>query len=187
MIKVAIFASGKGTNLENIINRDIPSIKASLVVTDKLCGALEIARTYGIEARTFFRNNYPTKKAMEEDIASLLIEREIDLIVLAGYMRLFSPWFVHTYYQKIINIHPSYLPYYKGKGAIEQAIKDGKKLYGVTVHYVDEGMDEGEILAQQRVFYDGLNKEELEMMVHQCEYELYPKVIAQIARKGELL
>jgi phosphoribosylglycinamide formyltransferase-1 len=185
MKRVAIFASGKGTNFANIIKSQIPSISIDLLVTDTTCDALKVAQHYAIETRTFFKKNYPSKQAMEEDIATLLINKEIDLIILAGYMRLFSAYFVNQFPKKIINIHPSLLPHYKGKGAIQQAIEDGKKLYGVSVHYVNEGMDEGEIIAQVTVPYEGLNVDELEQKVHECEYELYPKVIAQLCNEGE--
>jgi len=187
MKKVAIFASGRGSNFEHIIKSQIPHMSIEILVTDKICNALSIANHYHIESRTFLRKNYATKQAMEEDIASLLIEKEIDLIILAGYMRLFSPWFVNTFPNRIINIHPSLLPYYKGKHAIEQAIQDGKKIYGVSVHYVNEGMDEGVIIEQVRVLYDGFIQSELELKIHECEYKLYPKVIAQLCKEGDVL
>jgi phosphoribosylglycinamide formyltransferase-1 len=186
MKKVAIFASGRGSNFENIVESKIEGITISLLVTDKLCNALSIAQRYNIEARTFLRKDYETKQAMEEAIATLLINHKIDLIILAGYMRLFSPWFVHQFPKRIINIHPSLLPHYKGKGAIEQAINDHKKIYGVSVHYVNEGMDEGELIAQVKVPYDGFDLHELEKRVHECEYELYPKVIAQLCKEGNI-
>ncbi len=183
MKKVAVFASGRGSNFENIVVSNIEGITVSLLVTDKTCNALSIAQQYKIEARTFLAKSYPTKQAMEEDIAALLVSKKIDLIVLAGYMRLFSPWFVHQFPKRIINIHPSLLPNYKGKGAIEQAINDRKRIYGVTVHYVNEGMDEGEIISQVKVPYEGYDLQELEKRVHECEYQLYPKVIAQLCKE----
>jgi len=186
MKRVAVFASGNGTNFEHIINSNIPSISIELLVTDKKCNALAIADHYDIEAKTFLRKRYESTLEMEEAIASLLCKKHIDLIVLAGYMRLFSPWFVNQFPQRMINIHPSLLPLYKGKHAIEQAIEDNRRIYGVTVHYVNEGMDEGEIIAQVKVPYDGTDVNELERKVHECEYELYPKVIAHLCEEGEL-
>ncbi len=183
MIKVAIFASGEGTNFENIIQSHISCIEITLLITDKICNALKIADSHGIEHKTFLRNTYATKHIMEEEIAKILKEKEIDLIILAGYMRLFSKWFVEQFPHRIINIHPSLLPLYKGKGAIQQAILDGKKIYGVSVHYVNEEMDEGEIIAQIKVPYDGFDLEELLPLVHKSEYLLYPKVIEQICKE----
>ena len=95
-------------------------------------------------------------------------------------MRLLSPPFAHRYENRIINIHPSLLPLYKGKHAIQQALEDGRKLYGVTVHYVNEGMDDGQIIEQVRVVYDGLDIEQLEGRVHEAEYELYTRVIQKL-------
>ncbi|MBN2859769.1 MAG: phosphoribosylglycinamide formyltransferase, partial [Sphaerochaetaceae bacterium] len=111
-------------------------------------------------------------------------EEKIDLIVLAGYMRLLSPAFVNRYRNRIINIHPSLLPLYKGKDAIRQAFEDGRDIYGVTVHYVDEGMDDGQIIEQVRVPYEGTDIRELEAMVHAAEYELYPRVIQDLVDQG---
>lgn len=180
MVRTAVFASGRGSNFENLITSKIPSMEILLLVTDQACQALEIAGRYHIESRTFLRSDYSSRRAMEEEMTLLLDERHIELIVLAGYMRLLSPWFVQHYPRRIINIHPSLLPYYKGKHAIEQALSDGKGIYGVSVHYVNEGMDEGEIIAQTRIRYDGTSLEELERLVHETEYRLYPQVIRRL-------
>ncbi len=180
MKRVAVFASGRGTNFENIVKRNIAGCDIGILITDKVCAALDIAAEHGIEAKTFLRKEFDSKAAMEQAIITVLEEMEIDLIILAGYMRLLSPSFVDRFDRKIINIHPSLLPLYKGTHAMEQAIEDGKKIYGVTVHYVNAGMDEGEIIEQATVEYDGTDLEELEPMVHAAEYELYPKVITKL-------
>ena len=186
-MRIAVFASGRGTNFENIITSAISGVEIVLLVTDKVCNALEIAKAHSIESRTFSLKAYRSKQEMEMAIESLLVEKEIDLIVLAGYMRLFSPYFVHRFPHRIINIHPSLLPLYKGKHAIEQAFNDGKKLYGVSVHYVNEGMDEGELIAQTKIEYDGDSIEKLEQLIHAAEYQLYPQVIEQICKQKEHL
>lgn len=180
MKNIAVFASGTGSNFEQIVTRGISGARISLLVTDKICNALTIAHRHAIPAVTFERKDFETKTAMEEAIIRVLEERRIDLIVLAGYMRLLSPPFVHRYENRIINIHPSLLPLYKGKHAIQQALEDGRKLYGVTVHYVNEGMDDGQIIEQVRVVYDGLDIEQLESRVHEAEYELYTRVIQHL-------
>lgn len=186
-MRIAVFASGKGTNFENLVTYALPNARIVLLVTDKICNALEIAKTYTIESKTFSPKAYRSKQEMEMAIESLLVEKRIDLIVLAGYMRLFSPYFVHRFPNQIINIHPSLLPLYKGKHAIEQALYDGKQQYGVSVHYVNEGMDEGELIAQSKIEYDGDSLEELERLIHAAEYELYPQVIEQICKqKGNI-
>lgn len=183
MKRIAVFASGRGTNFHNLIVQKIPDIQIVLLVTDTQCPALEVAQSYGIEAYTCLRNQFQSKQSMEEHIASILENRKVDFIVLAGYMRLFSPWFVNRFTGRIINIHPSLLPNYKGKHAIQQALSDGKKIYGVSVHFVNEGMDEGEIIAQTPIIYEGDNLDELEQLVHEVEYALYPQVIREICKK----
>jgi phosphoribosylglycinamide formyltransferase-1 len=183
MTRVAVFASGRGTNFENLITSDIPGAAFVLLITDKLCPAIAIAKRYDIESCTFKRSNYTSRVAMEQEMATLLESRKIDLIVLAGYMRLLSRWFVTIFDHQIVNIHPSLLPHYKGINAIQQAFDDGKQLYGVSVHYVNEGMDEGELIAQRRLYYEGRHIEELEQLVHQTEYELYPQVIRTLCNK----
>ncbi len=180
MMRVAIFASGRGTNFENIVDRKIGGCEIVLLITDKNCPALKIAEDHGIEARTFLRKTFESKTQMEQAIITSLEEKDIDLIVLAGYMRLLSSEFVARYEKRIINIHPSFLPHYKGTHAIEQAFEDGRGIYGVTVHYVNEGMDEGEIIEQVSLTYDGNDLDELESMVHAAEYELYPRVIQKL-------
>lgn len=185
MMRLAVFASGRGSNFENIITCRLPGVEIVLLVTDTVCNALEIARTHNIPTKTYLRQEYPSKEAMEQAIVDTLEDFHVDFIVLAGYMRLLSSAFVSRYPRCIINIHPSLLPLYKGKDAIGQAFEDGKKMYGVSVHYVNEGMDEGEVIAQVKVSYDGKDIVELEQLIHQAEYALYPKVIAQLCSKGE--
>lgn len=187
MIRLAVFASGRGTNFENILESRLPGIEIVLLVTDSICNALEIAKTHDVPSKTFLRKNYASKEEMEQDMVTEIEKFHIDFIVLAGYMRLLSPPFVNRYPKRIINIHPSLLPLYKGKEAIRQAFEAGKKLYGVSVHYVNEGMDEGEVIAQVKISYDGEDLQELEQLVHQAEYALYPKVIAQVCNRGGIL
>jgi phosphoribosylglycinamide formyltransferase-1 len=182
-MRVAVFASGRGTNFENLLKNMVPSMEVVLLVTDKVCRALEIAARYSVDARTFLKQQYGSKEEMERAIAKVLDEHHIELIVLAGYMRLFSPWFVARYPKRIINIHPSLLPHYKGMHAIEQALADGRGIFGVTVHYVNEGMDEGEIIEQVRLQYQGHDLNELEALVHEAEYVLYPRVVRQLCEK----
>jgi phosphoribosylglycinamide formyltransferase-1 len=183
MTRIAVFASGRGTNFENLITSYIPNSSFILLITDTICEALAIAKRYHIESRTFQRDSFTSRKEMEMAITTLLEARNIDLIVLAGYMRLLSPWFVRRFDHRIVNIHPSLLPHYKGINAIAQAFEDGKQLYGVSVHYVNEGMDEGGLIAQRRLYYKGKHFEELEKLVHQTEYELYPQVIRTLCKK----
>ncbi len=185
MKNIAVFASGRGTNFERIATRGIRGAQISLLITDTLCNALSVAQRHSIPAKTFVRKNFETRAAMEDAIIRVLEEYRIDLIVLAGYMRLLSPTFVTSYENRIINIHPSLLPLYKGKDAIQQAFEDGRKIYGVTVHYVNEGMDEGRIIEQGQVSYDGEDIGELESMIHAAEWELYPRVIQHLIDQGE--
>lgn len=183
-MRLAVFASGRGSNFERIIEHRFCGSEVVLLVTDTICNALEIAKKHDIASRTFLRSSYPSKLAMEQAMISTLDEFQVDFIVLAGYMRLLSPSFVHRYPRNIINIHPSLLPLYKGKDAIKQAFEDGKGIYGVSVHYVDEGMDDGELIAQVKIDYDGSDIVELEHLIHQAEYGLYPNVIERLCTKG---
>ena len=110
----------------------------------------------------------------------------VELICLAGYMRLLSEAFVNRYPERIINIHPSLLPAFKGAHAIEQAFEYGVKIYGVTIHYVDATMDGGKIISQQAVPYEGQDIAELEAMLHALEHELYINTINKLIAEQKI-
>lgn len=185
MTKIAVFASGNGTNLQAIIDavrRGELAASIELVVCDRL-GAycLTRAREAGIPYFMFYPRKYPSKAAYEELILHQLTEAGVEYIVLAGYMRIIGLTLLNAYPQRIINIHPSLLPSFPGRDAIGQALDAGVPLTGVTIHYVDEGIDTGPTIAQRPVFIDpGESRESLEQKIHAVEHELYPQVLQEI-------
>ena len=127
--------------------------------------------------------DFENKAEYEQKLIQLLHSEEVEWIILAGYMRLVGPDLLNAYEGKILNIHPSLLPKYKGKDAIGQAFNSGDKETGSTVHYVDSGMDTGEIIEQRKCdIKPDDTKEVLEERVKQLEYELYPSVIAKVIK-----
>lgn len=180
--KVAVFASGNGSNLQAILDRvadgSIPA-EIAVVVSDKgKAFALERARESKVEALHLSPKNYPSREAFDGYLLKAMQEREIDWVVLAGFMRILSPTFVHPFLGKVINIHPALLPKYPGTHSIQRAFEAGEREVGVTVHYVDEGVDTGPIIAQERIeVRKGESLEGLTERVHQLEHKIYPDVL----------
>lgn len=187
--KLAVLASGAGTNLQAILDsvhgRD--GIEVDCVVSNKRDAmALERARTAAVETAVFLRDDHADRAARDAAIADLLDERGVDLIVLAGYMELLSPEFVRRFANRIINVHPALLPAFPGLDAIGQALEHGVAVAGVTVHFVDQGVDSGPIIAQRAIDVPvDRDRTELERRLHAVEYELLPDAIRLIA-SGEL-
>ena len=185
MKKIAVFASGNGSNFQAIIDeieRKSLLAEVALLVTDKPdCFAVKRANRHNIPVFSFNPKNYSSKEMYEKEIASLLIEKNVSLIVLAGYMRLIGSVLLSTFSNRIINIHPALLPAFLGKNGIQQAYDYGVKIFGVTVHYVDEGIDTGKIIAQECFKADGTETlQQIEEKIHTIEHQLYPKVIKEI-------
>ncbi|MGO4900493.1 phosphoribosylglycinamide formyltransferase [Bacillus sp. GM2] len=185
MRKLAVFASGSGTNFEAIARRmreENWDAEIVLVVCDKPdAKVLERVEKAGIPSFAFQPKSFENKAAFEQVIVEQLRLHGAEWIVLAGYMRLIGDTLLSAYRNKIINIHPSLLPAFPGIDAIGQAYRAGVKVAGITVHYVDEGMDTGPIIAQRAV---ELEKSEtlasLEEKIHKLEHELYPEVIKDL-------
>lgn len=181
-MNIAVFASGRGTNFA-AINRAIKKgkIKAdlSLLVCDNpKAGAVARAKRAGIKVALVKRENFASKKDFEAKIIGHLEENKIDLIVLAGFMRILGPELVQKYSGRILNIHPALLPCFKGTQAIKDAFEYGVKVTGVTVHFVDEKMDHGPIILQAAVkIEENDTLESLEAKVHKIEHKLYPEAI----------
>ncbi|TFB14686.1 phosphoribosylglycinamide formyltransferase [Filobacillus milosensis] len=192
MKRVAVFASGSGSNFESIVNATKGKEKGYEVVLlfsdQPTAYALERADQLGVSSYFISPKNYPDKMAYEADILGLLMRYRVDFIVLAGYMRLIGPMLLKRFDGDIINIHPSLLPEFPGLDAIGQALEAGAKITGVTIHYVDEGMDTGPIIAQEKVeikpsdTYDSLQKK-----IQKIEHRLYPQTLDQLLRKGETI
>ncbi|MFP3719545.1 phosphoribosylglycinamide formyltransferase [Niallia circulans] len=190
MKRIAVFASGNGSNFQAIINAvKRGELKASitLLVSDKP-GAYVIDRAVKEEIPTFVfaAKNYPEKADYEQEILMHLDKNKIDLIVLAGYMRLVGDTLLQAYAGKIINIHPSLLPSFPGKDAIGQAIEAGVEQTGITIHYVDAGMDTGPVIAQESItLTEEDTRESVQEKIQALEHQLYPKVIQQLLHKAE--
>ncbi len=184
-MKIAIFASGTGSNFEAIaqaIEEGRLHASIDLVVVDKLdAPVIEKAERRGIDVFSFNPKNYTSKAEYELEIIRRCKEKGIQFIVLAGYMRLVSTVLLKEYEGNMINIHPSLLPKFKGKRAIEQAVEAKEKEIGVSIHYVNELMDDGAIIASES--FDVESDDTLETItekVHRIEHRLYPQVIAQL-------
>jgi phosphoribosylglycinamide formyltransferase-1 len=155
MKNLGILLSGRGSNFEAIANNvaagKIPDARIALVISHKpAAGGLEVARRMGLEAVVFPSKGKPREEHDREVVAALQ-QHNVDLICLAGYMRLLSPWFVQQFPRRILNIHPSLLPAFPGLEAQEQAFAYGVKVTGCTVHFVDEELDHGAIIVQKAI------------------------------------
>lgn len=187
-VKIAVFASGRGSNYEAIYEA-IQAKRLDATVVAVVCDkpeaqVIQTARAHGIKVLSIVPNTYTNKKAYEQAILTFLHEQQVEFIVLAGYMRLIGETLLQAFPRRIVNIHPSLLPYFKGKDAIGQAIVANAKVTGVTVHYVDEGMDTGEIIAQEGLMLNPTwNRETIERYVHRIEHQLYPETLQKIFRK----
>ena len=178
-MKIGVMCSGNGTNFENIVT-SCPEIDVVLMVYNKEdCGAVKKANKLGIPSCYI--------KSKDEDfIIKYFKALEVDYIVLAGWMRILSSKFIHAFPDKIINIHPSLLPKYKGLDSIQRALNNKDEVTGCTVHMVTEELDSGKILMQEEVPihpYDSLKT--LTMAVHQAEHRIFPKVLRNLNISGE--
>jgi phosphoribosylglycinamide formyltransferase 1 len=185
MKKIAIFASGSGSNFQAIVDavkKERLHAEVGLLVCDKPNAyVIQRALESGIATFVFNPKEYESKREFELAILAELHKREIDFIVLAGYMRLIGETLLQSYGGRITNIHPSLLPSFPGKDAIWQALHAGVKVTGVTIHYVDEGMDTGPIIAQtavEVVEYETLQS--LQKKIHAVEHDLYIHTLQQI-------
>jgi phosphoribosylglycinamide formyltransferase 1 len=150
--RIAVLASGSGTNLQAILDQvhGADGIEVVGAISDKPdATALERARKAGVETAVFPASDYGDREERDRAIGDWLEQREVDLVVLAGYMQLLSPAFVARFHARIVNVHPALLPAFPGIRAVEQALAYGVKLFGVTVHFVDEGVDSGPIILQR--------------------------------------
>ena len=159
----------------------IPNAEISIVISDKPnARGLELAKERGIETRAVERRGH-TREEHEREIITLLREHQVDLICLAGYMRLLSPCFIEAFRGKILNIHPSLLPDFPGLDAQRQALEHGVKMSGCTVHFVDETLDGGPIIAQRAVpVMEDDTVETLSARILEQEHKLYPEAVAKI-------
>ncbi len=186
-MRVAVFASGSGTNLQAIIDADIQTIEIAVVFTNNPDAyAIERAKKHNIQVEIIDHKNYKTREEYEKHIIDVLDPYKLNLIALAGFMRILSAVFVRAYKNKIVNIHPALLPSFPGINAVRQALEYGVKYTGVTVHFVDEGVDTGPIILQSVVEIEDEDTEDtLLEKIHEVEHRIYPKAIELIS-SGEI-
>ena len=182
LMNVAVFCSGKGTNLQAIIDKVKSGyIKANLglVICDKKDAyALVRAKRARVDTVYISSKAYKTRVEFEREILKHLKKYNIDMIVLAGFMRVLTASFVKRYKNKILNIHPALLPSFKGTDGIGDALKHGVKVAGVSVHFVDEGVDTGAIILQEAVkVKDNDTHDSLAKRIHEIEHVIYPRAL----------
>ena len=182
MKRLAIFVSGNGTNMENLLrcvrDKEIPAEVSFIVSDNPAAYALKRAEQFKVECVAVEPKKFPSKEAFEAEVRRHLERKKIDYILLAGFMRILSPAFVRAYPKRILNLHPALLPKFPGAHAIREAWEAKEKVTGVTVHFVDEGVDTGPVILQREVKIDpNETLESLEAKVHAVEYELYPEAI----------
>lgn len=180
--RIAVFASGFGSNLQALIDyNNKHGLNGDIVLVfsnNKDAFALERAKKNKIKAVFMDPARYSSREQYDSEIIEMLEEEKIDLVVLAGYMFLLSQEFVHRFKNKILNIHPAILPSFKGTHGIKDAYRYGVKVTGVTVHFVDEGLDSGPIILQEAVDIDPDDSvEELEEKIHKVEHKIYPEAV----------
>jgi len=181
-MNLALFASGNGTNVQAVID----SVKSGyleanircLVCDEEEANVIKRVENEGIPILVLPLKGFPSKEEWEKEILSFLSQFTIDYVILAGFMRILSSDFLAAYPDRIINIHPSLLPDFPGRNGIEAAYQAGVKETGVTVFYVDDGIDTGKIIAQEKIdVHPAWSLEDLEEKIHEIEHSLYPKVI----------
>jgi len=185
--KIAILISGRGSNMQALVNACVAadfSAEVALVISNKVDAAgLEFARERGIEAVFIDHKKFASRAEFDRALSAEIIKKNCKIICLAGFMRLLSAEFVQQWQGKIINIHPSLLPDFKGADAVGDAIKAGAKKSGCTVHFVVEEMDAGPIIMQAEVdILPSDNKETLAAKILKKEHELYPQALALVCK-----
>ncbi|MFA7575170.1 MAG: phosphoribosylglycinamide formyltransferase [Arcobacteraceae bacterium] len=188
MINIAVLASGRGTNLQAIINAvqegKIDGTIKIVISDNEKAYALKRARDNRINTMVFPYKSYKNKENYEDQIINCLKNNYIDLVVLAGYMRLLGSKIINNYRYRIINIHPALLPSFPGLNAQKQALQYGVKISGCTVHFVDEGIDTGPIILQHAVEVKQTDNEEtLSDRILKYEHQLLPRAIQLFAKK----
>jgi phosphoribosylglycinamide formyltransferase-1 len=184
-MKVAVLASGEGTNLQALLDRvhGREGVEVVAVASDKPgARALERARSASVNSAAFPRDDYASRPDRDRAMAEWLAGLGVELVVLAGYMQLLSPEFLERFPERVINVHPALLPAFPGLAAVEQALAYGVKVFGVTVHFVDQGVDTGPVILQRSVELPSA-REPADVLdqLHAIEHELLPEAVRLIA------
>lgn len=191
ILKVGVLASGNGTNLQAIIdkskNGQIP-VRVAVVISDRNAFALRRARAHNIPAYIVKPGEYDSQREYEQQMVDILKKHGSELVVLSGFMKILSPHFIDSFKGRIINIHPSLIPAFCGKGfygmKVHEAVIDyGVKITGATVHFVDENVDSGPIIIQKAVAVeDSDTPETIAQKVHEIEHEILPEALKLFAQ-----
>jgi phosphoribosylglycinamide formyltransferase 1 len=185
-LRLGVLVSGEGSNLQAILDtlHGREGIEVACVASNRPeARAIERARAAAVPTGVFPASTYPDRVARDAALAELLEHHGVDLVVLAGFMELLSPGFLRRFPERIVNVHPSLLPAFPGVRAIEHAVEHGVRVTGVTVHFVDEGVDTGPIILQEAVelpYSPAIAS--VEERIHEVEHRLLPEAIRLIAR-----
>jgi phosphoribosylglycinamide formyltransferase-1 len=173
---IGVLVSGEGSNLQALIDAGLP---IACVASNKAgVRALERADRAGIPARAFPLEDYADRPRRDRELADWLMLRGVDLVVLAGYMHLLTPDFLDRFEDRVVNVHPSLLPEFPGAHAIDDALAADVPTTGVTVHYVDEGLDTGAVIRQEPVPVEP--RDTLVERIHAVEHRLLPEVVREL-------
>ncbi len=189
MVKTAIFASGNGSNFEHIIldiqNKVVNNFNVALLIVDKEnCYALKRAEKLGVKSIFIDPKSFDNKNEYETKIINILKEHNVEFLILAGFMRILGGLLLSEYRNKIINIHPSYLPSFKGSNAIKNAFDSKIDKTGVTIHYVNEELDSGKIIYQEYLTIDkSCTLEDLEEKVHKLEHRIFSRTLDKLFKQ----
>jgi|TARA_B110000285_G_scaffold183262_1_gene207358 phosphoribosylglycinamide formyltransferase-1 len=187
MKKIVVLISGNGSNLEAIAracqNNSIPGAIELVISNHPGVKGLERAQKYHLMTQTISHADFPSREDFDQALVEQVLSIEPDLVVLAGFMRILTTTFTDAFAGKLINIHPSLLPEYPGLNTHRQALDNGDLMHGVTVHFVDGGLDNGPIIAQGALKIDPSQTEaKLIQRIHKIEHALFPKVIAELLK-----
>ena len=186
-LNLGILISGRGSNMLNLVNasqRGLINSKVKIVISNnKNSIGIDKAKRKNIKTKIINQKDYESKKDFENALTNTLKNQNVDLVCLAGFMSILSKKFLKEWHRKVINIHPSLLPSFRGKNAVKQALEQRVKTAGCSVHFVDEGIDTGEIISQEKVSVSSNDDEEtLGKKILKKEHVLYIKVIKELER-----
>jgi len=176
---IGVLVSGNGSNLQALIDAGLPVVAVASSRNDAY--ALERARAAGLPAATFSLDCHESREERDLVMATWLEELGVELVVLAGYMQLLTPPFLDRFPERIVNVHPSLLPAFPGARPIDDALAAGVDTTGVTVHYVDEGIDTGSVIRQEPVPVEP--RKTLEARIHAVEHKLLPAVVRELCAR----
>lgn len=178
MMKIAVLVSGNGSNLQAIIDAKVAGKIVGVISNKADAFALERAKKAGIATAVIEHKNYPDRVSFDAAMHQQLLDWEVDLVILAGFMRILTPGFVQSWHGKMLNIHPSLLPYYKGMHTHQRVLNSGEVFHGCTVHFVTAELDAGPALAQSVLKVNQHDTvDSLATRIHQLEHFIYPLVV----------